>query len=126
MIKWTPALSTGVDLLDEHHKAIFQWIAKLESAAADRHTLLGAYAITRLKNYAEEHFDAEESLMKSAGYPYLAEHMAEHARFRAKLRDLHIGSVGQDISADTVRFLGNWLTEHVAKADMAYLPFLKR
>ncbi|MCX7164585.1 MAG: bacteriohemerythrin [Rhodocyclales bacterium] len=126
MIEWTAALSTGVELLDEHHKAIFQWVAKLENAAADKHTLLGAYAITRLKNNAEEHFAAEESLMKSAGYPDLAEHMAEHATFRAKLRELHVNSVGKDISADTVRFLRNWLTEHVAKTDMAYVPFLKR
>jgi hemerythrin-like metal-binding protein len=126
MIEWTPALSTGAALLDEHHKAIFHWAAKLESAAAGKHTLLGAYAITRLKNHAEEHFDAEESLLKSIGYPGLDEHIAEHGIFRSKLRELHINSVGQDISADTVRFLRDWLSEHVARSDMAYVPFLKR
>ena len=125
MIEWTPALSTGVPLLDEHHEAIFKWIAELESAAVDKRTLFGAYAITRLKNQAEEHFAAEESLMKLAGYPGLAAHKAEHAAFRAKLRDLHVKSIGQDISMDTVAFLKHWLTNHVAKADMAYVPYVK-
>ncbi|MCX7165822.1 MAG: bacteriohemerythrin [Rhodocyclales bacterium] len=125
MIEWTPALSTGVPLLDEQHKAIFQWLAELESAAADERTLFGVYAITRLKHYIREHFTVEESMMKSAGYPDLVKHMAEHAAFRTKLGELQVKSIGQDISADTVVFLRDWLVNHIGKTDMAYVPYLK-
>ena len=125
VIEWTPALSTGVALLDEHHKAIFQWLAELESATVDQRTLFGVYAITRLKHYMREHFAAEEALMKAAGYPDVAAHMAEHAEFRAKLAELQLKSIGQDISIDTVRFLRGWLTQHISKTDMAYVPYLK-
>lgn len=125
VIEWTPALSTGVALLDEHHKAIFQWLAELESATIDERTLFGVYAITRLKHYMREHFAAEEALMKAAGYPDLTAHMAEHAEFRAKLAELQLKSIGRDISIDTVRFLRDWLTNHISKTDMAYVPYLK-
>ncbi|MDO8340547.1 MAG: bacteriohemerythrin [Candidatus Woesebacteria bacterium] len=126
MIEWTPNLSTGVPVLDEQHKAIFQWLAELESATAERRTLFGVYVITRLKHYMREHFAAEEAMMKAAGYPDLAQHQAEHAEFRAKLEELQLRSIGEDISADTVNFLNHWLTNHIARTDMVYVPYLKR
>ena len=85
MTKWTPALSTGVPLLDEHHMKIFEWLAELEGAAVEERMLVGVYALVRLKHYTRDHFAAEEALMKSAGYPDLAAHKAEHSAFRARL-----------------------------------------
>lgn len=125
MIEWTHDLSTGVDLLDEHHRTIFQWLAELDGAAAEERTLFGVYALTRLKYYMQTHFAAEETLMKAAGYPGLEAHMVEHAEFRAKIGELHLKSIAQDISADTVEFLRGWLTHHIAVTDMAYVPYLK-
>lgn len=126
MIEWTPALSTGVPLLDDQHKAIFQWLAELDSAAADERTLFGAYAITRLKHYTRDHFLDEEALMKAVGFPGLADHMAAHAAFRARLAELQLKSIAEDISADTVMLLKDWLVDHIATTDMEYVPYLKR
>jgi hemerythrin len=126
MNQWTPALSTGVTVLDDQHKAIFQWLSELESASDEQRTLFGVYVITRLKHYMREHFAAEEAMMEEAGYPNLEQHLAEHAVFRAKLDELQLKSIGEDISSDTVRFLNHWLTNHIAKSDMAYVPYLKR
>jgi len=125
MIEWTPDLGTGVQEIDAQHQALFEWLAELETAAMDGRTLFGAYALTRLKHYARDHFELEESLMRAAAYPDLAAHMAEHAAFRAKLTELRLKSIGRDISADTVDFLRTWLTQHVATSDMAYVPYLK-
>ena len=126
MIEWTPSLSTGIELLDDHHKELFQWLAELESAAADERTLFGVYAITRLKHYVRAHFSAEEAMMREAGYPDVAAHIAEHTAFRTRLAELQLKSIGQDVSADTVGFLKDWLTNHIAKTDMAYVPCLKQ
>lgn len=126
MIEWTPDLATGVEQLDEHHKKIFQWLAELESATSEERTLSGVYALTRLNHYMREHFAAEEGLMKAVDYPGLAEHLAEHATFRARLSELHVKSISEDVSADTVEFLKNWLTHHIAETDMAYVPYLKK
>ncbi|MDD5298709.1 MAG: bacteriohemerythrin [Rhodocyclaceae bacterium] len=126
MIEWTPALSTGVPLIDEHHRTIFQWLAELESAAAEERTLFGVYAITRLKHYARDHFAVEESMMTEAGYPDLAEHVAEHVAFRARLQELQLRSIGTDISSETVDFLRDWLTHHIAETDMAYVPWVRK
>lgn len=126
MIEWTSTLSTGIPLLDEQHQEIFQWLAELERAAVDERTLFGVYAITRLKHYMREHFAAEEALMKAAGYPGLAAHIAEHAEFRTRLAEFQIKAIGEDVTPDTVDFLVSWLTRHIAGIDMAYVPYLKR
>lgn len=125
MIQWTPALSTGVVSLDEQHQQIFQWLTELENATLDERTLFGVYAITRLNRYMREHFAEEEAMMKRAAYPDLARHILEHAEFRAKLGELQIKSISEDISMDTVKFLQTWLTRHITKTDMAYVPYLK-
>lgn len=126
MTEWTPDLATGNTVLDEQHKAIFEWLAELQSAASEQRTLFGAYAITRLKNFTKTHFAAEEALMKEAGYPRLAEHIAEHEAFRARLAEIHLRSIGNDISPETVRYLTDWLTHHIVETDMAYVPSIKK
>jgi hemerythrin len=126
MIEWTPNLSTNDPVLDEQHKAIFQWLAELESATAEQRTLFGVYVLTRLKHYIREHFATEEAMMKAAGYPDLAQHHAEHVGFRAKIEELQLRSIGEDISVETVGFLNHWLINHIAKTDMACVPYLKR
>jgi hemerythrin len=126
MIEWTPDLSTGVPKLDEQHKEIFQWLAELENATVEERTLFGVYVVTRLKHYMREHFAAEEALMRAADYPDLEQHIAQHAEFRARLEELQLKSIGEDISLDTVRFLNHWLCNHIARTDMAYVPYLKK
>ncbi len=126
MIQWTPNLSTSVPLLDEQHKTLFQWLAELESATADQRTLFGVYVITRLKHYVHEHFAAEEAMMEAAGFPCLEHHRVEHEMFRARLEELQLKSIGEDISTETVQFLTHWLTNHIASTDTAYVPYLKR
>ena len=126
MIAWTTDLATGVALLDEHHKTIFQWLAELESAATEDRTLFGVYALTRLNRYMREHFAAEEALMRKAAYPELEAHIAEHTYFRERIGELHVKSIAEDISADTVEFLKDWLIRHIANTDMSYVPYLKQ
>ena len=126
MTEWTAKLSTGNPLLDEHHKEIFLWLAELESAAEDQRTLFSVYAITRLKNYAREHFAAEENIMRSVGYPGLAEHKEEHAAFWNKLNDLQHKSIEQGITTDIAEFLKTWFSQHIAKTDLAYVPYLHK
>ncbi|MBL8486547.1 MAG: hemerythrin family protein [Rhodocyclaceae bacterium] len=125
-MEWTDALSTGNALLDEHHREIFRWIAELESAATENRTLFGVYVITRLNRYVREHFKVEEALMRQAGYPKLAEHIAEHEAFRHRIGEMHVHSIAREIPKETVDYLNGWLTNHIARTDMEYVPFLAK
>jgi hemerythrin len=117
---------TGISLLDEQHAEIFRWLDQLTGATTDRRTLFGVYVITRLKHCIREHFASEEALMASVGFPDLALHMAEHAELRTRLGELQLSSIGHDISTGTVDFLKDWTANHIARFDMAYVPYLKQ
>lgn len=123
-MRWTSNLETGVPLLDEQHRAIFRWLDDLEEATADQRTLLAVYTITRLKHYVRDHFAAEESYMKAAGYPKLAEHMAEHVAFRTRLGQLQIESISKDVASATVSFIRDWLIKHISSTDQEYAPYV--
>lgn len=124
MTKWTKTLATGDEVLDEQHKGLFHCLDELQTATAENRTLLAVYTMTRLKHYVREHFDTEEAVMKKCQYPKLAEHIVEHAKFRAKVADLQSRSIVLDVSGETVEFLTDWLVNHIAKSDLDYVRYL--
>lgn len=123
--KWAASLSTGVRLLDEQHMALFDCLQNLERAAAQKAMLATFHAMEQLSRYVKDHFSAEERLMKMYGYPGLPEHMQEHRSFCDKLFELRKVYLDHDISADLIELLRDWLEDHVAHIDMAYVPYFK-
>ncbi|MFA6312466.1 MAG: bacteriohemerythrin, partial [Sterolibacterium sp.] len=117
-MKWTKALATGNEIIDEQHRGLFRCLEQLEIATAEQRTLLAVYSITRLKHYIREHFETEEAVMRQCNFPKLQEHIAEHQNFRAKMTALQGQAVILDVSAEMVEFLADWLTKHVAESDL--------
>lgn len=124
LLDWSPRLATGIELLDAQHREIFRWFAELDTAAAEQRTLLAVYTMTRLNRYMLDHFAAEEAVMRAAGFPGLARHVAQHHAFRERLRKLKLESAGRDAAAATGEFLRMWLIEHIHGYDMEYVPYL--
>ncbi len=121
---WPKELLTGVPMLDQQHEAIFDCVNKIARAAHDGRLLLTVHAIAQLKSYVRDHFDAEENLMRIHGYPRLQAHIAEHAKFKKDLLALIMLNTRQDNTVEMVAFLTDWLSNHVAGADLDYIPYL--
>lgn len=124
-MKWTSALATGHATIDEQHRGLFRCLEELEMATAEQRTLLAVYSITRLKHYVREHFETEEAVMRQCEFPRLREHIAEHETFRIKMIELQSKAIVLDVSTEMVEFLADWLVDHVAGSDLAYVPYLK-
>ncbi|MCX7174056.1 MAG: bacteriohemerythrin [Proteobacteria bacterium] len=125
-MKWTQALATGHELIDEQHRGLFHCLEELETATTEQRTLLAVYSITRLKHYVREHFETEEAVMKQCKFPKFKEHIAEHENFRTKMAALQGKAVILDVSAEMVEFLADWLINHVAESDLEYAPYLRK
>lgn len=125
-MKWTKALATGHELIDEQHRGLFRCLEQLEIATTEQRTLLAVYSITRLKHYIREHFETEEAVMRQCKFPKLQEHIAEHRNFRAKMTELQGQAVILDVSAEMVDFLAEWLTNHLAESDRDYVSYLEK
>jgi hemerythrin len=125
-MEWSDAMSTGVPVLDTQHRALFDCVNDLESAAADGGQLLTIHAIDQLRTYVRFHFSTEEQLMRVHSFPRLKEHMAEHRKFATKLFELMMENTRRDNLAEMIAFLTNWLADHVARTDMEYVPYVTR
>lgn len=123
-LKWSKNLATGNEEIDEQHQSIFQSIEHLETAVRDERTMYAVYAINMLAHYVQNHFATEEALMRQQGYPGIVQHVAEHEELRRKVRVLSRKSIYEDVSMEVIDLLRDWLINHIAKADMAYVPYL--
>lgn len=125
-IVWTPELALGLPALDEQHRQLFLHAARFHAALlrADPTETLEEY-LGFLAAYAGEHFDAEERFMREIGYPGLEVHAAEHDAFRRRLALLAPLEEQEGPSQAVLSLVQsldvNWLQDHVAHADMAYV-----
>ncbi|MEO5345487.1 MAG: bacteriohemerythrin [Magnetococcus sp. YQC-9] len=124
---WKNAYSVGVAAMDDDHKKLLDMVWTVY------HSLQKSYGkedaervLGELQNYTVEHFTREEALMKKHRYPELERHCAEHEAMKAKVAEFraNFSSNSLDVSREMLRFLENWLINHITKTDQAYSAFL--
>lgn len=125
---WTPELELGLAAIDDQHRQLVAMTNALHdelSRAAPGRDAVGRI-LEGLVDYTHNHFIVEEVLFQRHGYPETPAHQAEHNGFTAKATDLLMRfEDGEEVSAEAMTFLKDWLVHHICKVDRAYLPFLK-
>jgi len=130
IVVWNDAFATGVVLIDQQHRQLFDICNRLHDKTlnphADRVDLQSS--LDRLEQYARFHFSEEERLMVEAGYPDLEPHRESHRRFRERLaglrRQAEEGELHEAFTA-SLTFLLEFLVRHVQQEDHRYVPWLK-
>ncbi len=126
---WSEALETGIKAIDNDHKALFEEIQEVCVALIkDESTAHIEQAINCLENYTNEHFQREETFMLNAGYPKTEEHIRTHRNLSRQVQCLRELNASETHDIDPVklsRFLGEWLSHHILKVDMDYVPYLQ-
>jgi len=129
LLLWSEKFSTHIRVIDNDHQNLIDAINALHDAHEEGrgNESIGS-VIDTLRKYVVEHFDREEHFLERAGYPDLEEHRAAHREF-THLAD-SLASLYQqnpdfvDINK-VIDFLGKWLTNHILKADMDYVPYVR-
>ena len=126
-MRWTAEYSIGIPEIDQHHVQLVDCIRLIDEAvsAQARWSAVNA-ALGRLADFVRIHFAVEESLMRILGYPHLERHAEEHRGFSRELMTLQEKSLRLDVSNEMVRFLGNWLKDHIKTSDRDYATYLAR
>lgn len=120
-IVWTKDLNTGIDVIDEQHKRIVDYINQLKTALHQSDGRLVGSVLNELADYCISHLSFEESLMAEVHYPYLKPHKAMHDMFVKRLEKLQEKyDQGEDVAAQLHDMLSTWLIHHIKKVDMAY------
>ncbi|SEJ33362.1 hemerythrin [Pseudomonas linyingensis] len=129
-ISWTADFETGIDIIDEQHKRIFEYLKEIDQAISRKSVEQIEHVIKSLIDYAIAHNTFEESLMEKAGYPMLDAHHEVHERFkeRADSYRVRFGS-GEDpirLAREVRSDIGLWLTNHIKRDDKHYVNYVKR
>ena len=123
-LKWTEAMSVGIEVIDADHRKLVTLINSLARALdGERDPDLLGEVFSALEAYIHEHFTREEALMRAAGYSRLEEHIASHHAFIANVPDLRaqLGAGDQqELATEVCVFLITWLTNHIVGEDFAF------
>eukprot|EP01062_Namystynia_karyoxenos_P073968 TRINITY_DN70790_c0_g1_i1.p1 TRINITY_DN70790_c0_g1~~TRINITY_DN70790_c0_g1_i1.p1 ORF type:complete len:1087 (+),score=353.42 TRINITY_DN70790_c0_g1_i1:67-3327(+) len=128
-VVWDAAeFGVGDRTIDADHQKLFDLVNGLVDAMrTGKQASIGA-ALEGLRAYSHYHFDREiEMLGKIPAYTkeQLEEHKRQHAEFVGHLEAVERGFADQDLTAclqlvtgDTIRFLKDWLRNHIKRTDM--------
>lgn len=125
-VLWTTDLNTEIDIIDEQHKRIVDYINELELAKQRQDAVAVGRVLDELVDYTLSHFAFEESLQSEAGYEFATPHKATHEMFIKRIgtyQERH--KAGEDIAEQLYTMLGTWLIHHIKRDDMAYVSAVR-
>jgi len=125
---WTNNLNTGIDVIDNQHKRIVDYINKLYSVHNSNASKAAMKeVIDELVDYTLTHFAFEEGMLEDYNYAQLDEHKALHEQFAAQVRDLRDRFESSDsASVELNNLMVTWLFNHILHEDAKYVPIVPR
>ncbi len=85
-MKWVPDYNTGIDVIDDQHKRILDYINEIDEIGAGTDHARIKQILNNIIDYTQSHFTFEESLQEEAGYKYRVPHKRVHDLFIKKLK----------------------------------------
>lgn len=130
LLSWDSKYSVEVQSIDKQHQKLFEMLNELHDAMkAGKGRQLAPAILERLVSYTQEHFAAEEAMMRQARYPDFASHKAEHDKLKnevAKMvKDLEGGEESSMLAMPLLDFLRDWLQTHILSRDKNYTYHLR-
>ena len=129
LLSWSRQYEIGNDLIDNEHQELFRRINAFHDTWLEQREVQAiAVLLNQLIAYAEKHFQHEEAIMRDAGFPRLEEHQAVHETMVEtifRLRQAFEQANGR-IEMETIKFVKNWLIEHIVRNDYLFRDFLAR
>ena len=84
-MKWVPDYNTGIDVIDDQHKRILDYINEIDGIDANTDRARIKQILENIIDYTQSHFTFEESLQEEAGYKYRVPHKRVHDLFIKRL-----------------------------------------
>jgi len=127
-LELTKDLLTGIDEVDEQHRAMYAWASRILDDAPDQPADTPTTALAFLAGYIEYHFAAEEFAMELFDYPERLAHRIQHDGLRREFQAIRnaVEAVGltPELSARLRELFQGWLSKHIQDADRRFAQHL--
>ncbi len=129
-VEWEERFSLGIKQIDDEHKKLIDFTNELFEGVRQGPEKAESHFRETVKNavnYVKTHFTNEEGLFQKHGYPDYVAHKKQHEAFILKvIEEVKSFEKGEKfVPNHFVRFLKDWLLEHIAVSDRKYRDFLK-
>lgn len=126
--RWTDDLSVENDVLDGHHKRLFDLLGDV-TRVVDRdgglHEVVTLFQA--LNDYIGYHFRTEEAMMEVADFPFLELHRHSHQTIAMRVQDMADSLTEANhaaVARELGQFLSGWLVHHIEIEDFEYRPYV--
>lgn len=124
LITFTDDYLTGIPLIDNEHRELFRIIGEVNRVIVndfipDKYDEI-VYLLEEMKRYTIFHFTDEENYMEKIQYEGLAAQKRAHDAFIAKIESMELEQIDahqQETLEELMRFLTEWLIQHIMHAD---------
>ncbi len=133
-IKWEKKFEIGIPVIDEQHKKLVEICNNLylelmknkQSGILEINSPIKK-ALSDTVEYVKVHFSTEEKLMQAVNYTDFAAHKKKHELFIKKIIDTSssLSTESFSHSFQFVRFMYEWILEHVAHEDRLYVAAVR-
>ena len=125
-MKWVPEYNTGIDVIDDQHKRILDYINEIVEINDGTDRARVKQILDNIIDYTQSHFTFEESLQEEAGYNYRVPHKRVHDLFIKKIESYRDRfELGQFIEGELHEVLSQWLINHIQRDDADYVGAVK-
>ena len=125
-MKWVPEYNTGIDVIDDQHKRILDYINEINSMVGNTDHEKIKNILNHIIDYTQSHFTFEESLQEEADYKYRVPHKRVHDLFIKRIESYQDRfEMGQAIESELHEVLSKWLINHIQHDDADYVGAVK-
>jgi len=128
-INWSDTWHIGITSIDAEHRSIVAALNELSDLVGD-HSAREAVEriIAQIVMLTKAHFESEEKLMQSHGYPEYPLHKLEHLKLTIQLGEFErrFASGAVDLTVPVMEYLRKWFTNHLVTCDLQYAAFLNQ
>lgn len=127
MFTWKDEYETGVPIIDEQHKHLFEignnaFELLNNTLTIDKYDKI-IHVIEELRDYAVFHFKYEEEYMLSINYKKFLSHKVEHDEFIKRVDEVDLTLIDEsqnEYILSLLQFVYKWISEHILVKDLGY------
>jgi len=127
LITWKSSYDIGIPSIDLQHRKLADIINDLHDAFTEgRSRNILSTIQERLIDYTIYHFQSEEKLLAQYKYDDLDSQRASHDAFIKRMSGFKARFISgeESLSIEMIKFLVDWLINHILKSDKAYTGLL--
>jgi hemerythrin len=131
LVAWDDCFLVGNEKIDAQHKELVRMTNEFYAGVQMGGIVAKVFFMKTIQGavqYIKTHFATEEEVIQNAEYPLFEEHKKQHEDFVAEVgRQIQIFETEDHPDpAGFVKFLMDWVTQHIANSDKKFAPYICR